>query len=66
MKTRTWQNEAHCSRGNRPHVGGYLWLECFLGFEPRIIMFKVNKKLNAMTFFRLTLEEYSYVPLFPQ
>jgi len=64
MKTRTWQNEDHCSRGNRPNVGGgYLLLECFLGFEPKMLMFKVNKKLKAITFFRLTLEEYSYVSL---
>jgi len=36
---------------------GELWLEGFLGFEPRMVLFKVNVRLIAAKFCGLTWEE---------
>jgi len=38
------------------------WLEIFLGFGPRIVIFKVNNRLRVVKFNLIACEEYSHVP----
>jgi hypothetical protein len=63
---RPWhgQIEDHCSRGNKPNAGAKLWLEGFLGFEPRMVIFKVNNGLIAEKFSCHTWVECGPCPVF--
>ena len=47
-----------------PYGGTLLWLEGFLGFEHRMVMFKVNDRLIAEKFSRFTWLECGPCPVF--
>jgi len=44
------------------YVGAQLGLEGFMGFESRLIMFRVSVRLIDVKCIRLTSEEYNHVP----
>jgi hypothetical protein len=47
----------------RTIAGAYLWLEGFLGFKPRMVMFKVNVRLIAEKFSHLMWVECRPCPV---
>jgi len=63
-RPRCWQSEDHWTRGSKPNDGAQLWLEGFLGFEPKMVMFHVNLWLIAVKFNPLTQDECGLFPLF--
>ena len=64
LRTRRGQTKDVFSRGIRPYEGLQLWLEGFLGFKPRMVMFRVDFRLIALKFSRLSLEECGQCPFF--
>ena len=61
-RPRQVQSEGHCSRDNRVYEGTLLWLEGFLGFETRMVMFEVKVILITAKFSRLTWQSARHAP----